>query len=115
MLRRGNRHSAQFWRRVLLLVMSRYRELKIPKFFRGDAAFASPPLMTVLDVENSWDAIRLKANAVLERPIAHLRKRPVGRPSTTPKVIDPRLPVPSEAVGSRPAGGGQDRSVWTAS
>ena len=32
-------------------------------------------------------AIRLKANAVLERHIAHLLKRPVGRPSKTPKVF----------------------------
>ena len=32
-------------------------------------------------------AIRLKANAVLERHIAHLLKRPVGRPSKKPKVF----------------------------
>src|SRR5512143_1775025 len=44
MLRRGNHHSAKFWRRVLLPVIARYRDLKIPKFFRGDAAFASPKL-----------------------------------------------------------------------
>src|SRR3954454_21552534 len=42
MLRRGNHHSASFWRRVLLPVIARYRDLKIPKFFRGDAAFAAP-------------------------------------------------------------------------
>src|SRR5262249_30721420 len=42
MLRRGNHHSAKFWRRVLLPVIARYRELKVPKFFRGDAAFATP-------------------------------------------------------------------------
>src|SRR5262245_56413736 len=49
MLRRGNQHSAKFWRRVLLPVIARYRELKIPKFFRGDAAFASPKLMKLLE------------------------------------------------------------------
>ena len=70
MLRRGNQHSAKFWRRVLLPVIARYRETKIPKFFRGDAAFASPKLMTVLEAEGYWYAIRLKANAVLERHIA---------------------------------------------
>src|SRR5512135_3892522 len=48
MLRRGNHHSAKFWRRVLLPVIARYRDLKIPKFFRGDAAFASPKLMELL-------------------------------------------------------------------
>src|ERR671921_1145262 len=45
MLRRGNHHSAKFWRRVLLPVIARYRELDVPKFFRGDAAFASAQLM----------------------------------------------------------------------
>ena len=87
MLRRGNQHSAKFWRRVLLPVIARYRELNIPKFFRGDAAFASPKLMTVLEAEGYWYAIRLKANAVLERQISHLLKRPVGRPSKKPKVF----------------------------
>ena len=42
MLRRGNHASAKFWRRVLLPVIERYRHLDIPKFFRGDAAFANP-------------------------------------------------------------------------
>src|SRR3954454_16292403 len=65
----------------------RYREMKIPKFFRGDAAFASPKLFRFLEAESYWYAIRLKANAVLERQIAHLMKRPVGRPSKKPKVI----------------------------
>src|SRR5262245_38053942 len=87
MLRRGNHHSAKFWRRVLLPVIARYREMKIPKFFRGDAAFASPKLFRLLEAERYWYAIRLKANAVLERQIAHLLKRPVGRPSKEPKVI----------------------------
>src|SRR5512135_1954956 len=87
LLRRGNHHSAKFWRRVLLPVIARYRELDIPKFFRGDAAFASPKLMTLLETEDFWYAIRLKANAVLERHISHLMKRPVGRPSKTPKVF----------------------------
>jgi hypothetical protein len=87
MLRRGNHHSAKFGRRVLLPVITRYRDRPIPKFFRGDAAFASPKLMKLLEAESYWYAIRLKANAVLERNIAHLLKRPVGRPSKTPKVF----------------------------
>src|SRR5262249_7948694 len=86
MLRRGHQPSAKFWRRVLLPVIARYRDLKIPKFFRGDAAFATPELMKLLEAEGHWYAIRLKANAVLERQIAHLLKRPVGRPSKKPKV-----------------------------
>jgi hypothetical protein len=59
MLRRGNQHSAKFWRRVLLPVIARYRDLKVSKFFRGDAAFASPKLMKLLEAEGFRDAIRL--------------------------------------------------------
>jgi Transposase DDE domain group 1 len=87
MLRRGNHHSAKFWRRVLLPVVERYRRLEIPKFFRADAAFADPKLMTLLEAEGYRYAIRLKANAVVEREIEHLLKRPIGRPSRRPKVF----------------------------
>ena len=87
MLRRGNKASAKYWRRVLLPVIERYRHLNIPKFFRGDAAFAIPELYGFLEVEQFSYAIRLKANAVLEREIEHLLTRPVGRPSHRPKVF----------------------------
>ena len=87
LLRRGNNASAKFWRRVLLPVIARYRHLSIPKFFRGDAAFAIPELYSFLEAEQFSYAIRLKANAVLEREIAHLLTRPVGRPAHQPKVF----------------------------
>jgi hypothetical protein len=47
-LRPGNRGSAKYWRRVLLPVIERYRELDILKFFRGDAAFAGLRLVRLL-------------------------------------------------------------------
>ena len=87
MLRRGNHASAKFWRRVLQPVIERYRHLSIPKFFRGDAAFANPALYRLLEKEGYHYAIRIKANAVLEREIEHLLIRPVGRPSRRPKVF----------------------------
>lgn len=87
MLRRGNKASAKFWRRVLLPVIERYRHLGIPKFFRGDAAFALPKLLRLLEDEGYRYAIRIKANAVLEREIEHLLTRPVGRPAQKPKVF----------------------------
>src|SRR5215469_9425821 len=87
LLRRGNRGSAKYWRRVLLPVIERYRGLDIPKFFRGDAAFAGPKLLRLLELEGFRYAIRIKANAVLERKIAPWLKRPVGRPSRKPKVF----------------------------
>src|SRR5262249_31726848 len=81
LLRRGNRGSAKYWRGVLLPVIERYRDLDIPKFFRGDAASAGPRLLRLLEREGFRYAIRIKANAVLERKIAGWLKRPVGRPS----------------------------------
>jgi hypothetical protein len=85
MLRRGNHPSAKFWRRVLLPVIERYRDRDMPKYFRGDSAFALPKLLRLLENEGFRYAIRLKANPVLERKIARLLKRPVGRPSHKPK------------------------------
>jgi hypothetical protein len=63
---------------VLLPVIERYRGLNVPKFFRGDTAFAGPNLLRLLEKEGFRYAIRIKANAVLERRIAHLLRRPVG-------------------------------------
>src|SRR5262245_25918562 len=87
LLRRGNRGSARYWRRVLLPVIERSRGLTIPKFFRGDAAFAGPKLLRLLEQEGFRYAVRIKANAVLERKVARWLKRPVGRPSGKPKVF----------------------------
>jgi len=87
MLRRGNKASAKYWRRVLLPVINRYRRYDIPKFFRGDAAFAIPGLYRLLEKEGYGYAIRIKSNSVLEREIVHLLTRPVGRPSHKPKVF----------------------------
>ena len=61
--------------------------MDIPKFFRGDAAFANPALYRLLEEEDYRYVIRLKANAVLEREISHLLTRPIGRPSHKPKVF----------------------------
>ncbi len=79
-LRPGNVHSAEGWRDVLEPVVARYRGKVKRRYFRADAAFASPEVYTFLEAERFRYAIRLPANAVLQRRIAHLLKRPVGRP-----------------------------------
>jgi hypothetical protein len=68
-----------------LPVIERYRDRDIPKYFRGESAFALPRLLRLLERKGFHYAIRLKANPVLERKITHLLKRPVGRPSHKPK------------------------------
>ncbi|MBE7463044.1 MAG: IS1380 family transposase [Planctomycetes bacterium] len=87
LLRRGNRYSSKYWRRVLCPVIERYRGRSLERFFRGDAAFEVPGLMKVLEAEKFGYAIRIKQNAVLLRAVEHLLTRPVGRPSRQPKVF----------------------------
>jgi hypothetical protein len=79
-LRPGNVHSAHEWRGVLEPVVARYRHRKLRRYFRGDAAFASPDIYEFLEAEGFRYAIRLAANKVLQESIGYLLKRPVGRP-----------------------------------
>jgi hypothetical protein len=79
-LRPGNVHSAHEWRDVLEPVVARYRDRELRRYFRGDAAFAVPGIYEFLEAEGFGYAIRLPANRVLQGYIAHLLKRPVGRP-----------------------------------
>ena len=80
LLRPGNVHSAKDWRLVLEPVVVRYRDTKLKRYFRADAAFASPDVYDFLEAEEFLYAIRLPANRVLQQSIAHLLRRPVGRP-----------------------------------
>jgi hypothetical protein len=86
LLRDGNVHSAKDWRAVLEPVVARYQDRKVPLYFRADAAFANPELYEYLEAQGFEYAIRLPANDALQRDIAPLLTRPVGRPSNTPVV-----------------------------
>jgi hypothetical protein len=79
-LRPGNVRSADGWEEVLKPVIARYAERHLMRFFRGDAAFAIPDLYETLEAEGYFYAIRLRANRVLQGKVAHLLKRPLGRP-----------------------------------
>ena len=79
-LRHGNVHSADDWEAVLKPVIARYDGRDMLRFFRADAAFAIPALYEFLEAKDYHYAIRLKSNDVLRSKIAHLLKRPVGRP-----------------------------------
>jgi hypothetical protein len=54
--------------------------------FRADAAFAKPELYAALEARSVKYAIRLPSNDNLERQVAKLLTRPVGRPSYKPVV-----------------------------
>ena len=79
-LRPGNVHSADGWREVLEPVMARYRNRKMRRYFRGDAAFAKPEIYEFLEAEGYAYTIRLPTNPILQESISHLLSHPVGRP-----------------------------------
>jgi Transposase DDE domain group 1 len=85
-LRPGNVHSAEDWDELLLPEIERQRKRGKAVVFRADAAFAKPEIYEALEERGVTYAIRLPANNSLEREIAELLTRPVGRPSQKPVV-----------------------------
>src|SRR3974377_1265095 len=85
-LRPGNVHSADDWEELLLPEIERQQKLGKEVVFRADAAFAKPEIYEALEERGVKDAIRLPPNKNLERDIAELLTRPVGRPSHKPVV-----------------------------
>jgi Transposase DDE domain group 1 len=85
-LRPGNVHSAEGWEELLLPEIERQQRMGKEVAFRGDAAFAKPEVYEALEARAVKYAIRIPANDSLERDIAELLPRPVGRPSQKPLV-----------------------------
>jgi len=85
-LRPGNVHSAEGWEELLLPEIECQQQQGKEVVFRADAAFAKPELYEALEERDVKYAIRLPANDNLERDIAELLTRPVGRPSYKPVV-----------------------------
>jgi len=85
-LRPGNVHSADDWEELLLPEIERQQKLGKEVVFRADAAFAKPEIYEALEERGVKYAIRIPSNDSLERDIAELLTRPVGRPSYKPVV-----------------------------
>jgi len=85
-LRPGNVHSAEGWEELLLPEIERQQKQGKEVVFRADAAFAKPEVYEALEERGVKYAIRIPANDHLERDIAELLTRPVGRPSHKPLV-----------------------------
>ena len=66
--------------------MKRYQKQALLLLFLGDAAFAKPEVDEYLEQEKIEFAMRLSANAVLQREIGHLLVRPAEWPSRRPIV-----------------------------
>jgi hypothetical protein len=85
-LRPGNVHSADDWDELLLPEIERQQNLGKEVMFRAEAAFAKPEIYEALEQRGVKYAIRIPSNDNLERDIAELLPRPVGRPSSKPLV-----------------------------
>jgi len=85
-LRPGNVHSAEDWEEVLLPEIERQQKQGKEVVFRADAAFAKPEIYEALEERDVKYALRIPSNDSLERDIAELLTRPVGRPSYKPVV-----------------------------
>jgi Transposase DDE domain group 1 len=85
-LRPGNVHSAEGWEEVLLPEIEHQQAMGKELTFRADAAFAEPEVYEKLEKRGVRYAIRIPANDALQRDIADLLTRPVGRPSQKPVV-----------------------------
>ena len=85
-LRPGNVHSADGLEQLLLPEIERQLRLGKEVVFRADAAFDKPEIYEALERRGAKYAIRTPANDSLERDIAELLTRPVGRPSRKPVV-----------------------------
>jgi hypothetical protein len=67
-------------------VVKRYLKKGLRLLFRADVAFAKPELYEYLETRQVGYTIRLPANEVLHREIAHLLTRPAQWPSRRPIV-----------------------------
>lgn len=85
-LRPGNVHSADGWEEMLLPEIERQQKLGKEVVIRADAAFAKPEVYEKSEDRGVKYAIRIPANDSLQRDIAELLTRPVGRPSHRPLV-----------------------------
>ncbi len=85
-LRPGKVHSAEDWDELLLPEIERQQAEGKQVTFRADAAFAKPEIYEALEGRGVKYAIRIPANDNLERDIAELLTRPLGRPSHKPVV-----------------------------
>jgi hypothetical protein len=75
-LRPGNVHSAHEWRNVLEPVVARYRDRKLRRYFRGDAAFALPGIYEFLEAASGQQGA-----AGIRRPSAQTPRRQTAQGS----------------------------------
>ena len=109
-LRPGNVHGAEDWEELLLPEIERQQTLGKEVVFRADAAFAKPEIYEALEERGVKYAIRIPSNDNLERDIAELVPRPVGRPSKKPLVEYKGFLYQAAGWKTAQKGGGEGRA-----
>ena len=107
MLRPGNVHSADGWRKLLEPITARYEHADVRRSFRADAAFTSPEVYEYLEERGFLYAIRLPANEVLYQRNRLPADSPGRSPAQETHHLLSRLPVSGWKLGPPPRGGGE--------
>lgn len=85
-LRPDNMHSVEGWEELLLPETERQQQNGKEVALRADGAFAKPEMYKTLEQRGVQYAIRIPANESLERHVAEVLPRPVGRTSHKPLI-----------------------------
>ena len=89
------------------LILSRYAETGLRRYFRADAAFAKPDIYEYLEERRVFYAIRLPSNKVLQYEIAPLADTTCGEAAEASGDPIRRLLVSCRELGPRSACGGE--------
>jgi hypothetical protein len=106
-LRAGNVHSADGWEELLLPEIERQQAQDKEVAFRGDAAFARPEIYEAHEARQVKYAIRLPANANLERKNHKVVDSPGGKAELQARGPLQELSLPGSELDQGTAGGGE--------
>lgn len=108
-LRSGNVHSAEDWEELLQPEIEGQQKLGKEVVFRADAAFAKPEIYEALEERGAKHAIHIPSNDSLERDIAELLTRPVGKTEPQAGGLVQELSLPGRELEDGAAGGSQGK------
>ena len=106
-LRAGNVHSADGWEELLLPEIERQQAQGKEVAFRGDAAFARPEIYEANEARQVKYAIRLPANANLERKNHKVVDSPGGKAELQARGPLQELSLPGSELDQGAPGGGK--------
>lgn len=85
-LRKGNVHTADDSLDFILAILDKMKEACLSAFLRIDAGFPEDTLLSAVEERGVRYVARIKNNPALDRMAEPFTKRPVGRPTTEPRI-----------------------------